>query len=390
MSKKVSISICLAMVAIFAVMFLSFNTVIFSKAAAKPEIPNKDNYKLENTVLSGDFESFNDGKEFGTSSAATDFWGTNIAYDYPAKIVNQEENKVLKMSKGEGNKPYASAFVFFSNEFSNGDFMTLEFEYKLDFADFTLYTQEKLTAQKKTSDCSFAPPTGEAHHIILLNGTKPTVTSGANTFFWDISYSDAANGEGWTKVSLTIAVNPGTLQANSIRWLMPMMEGAPSTDAMFIDNVKILRWIDLNQKDLRPEIVSGETNTFNKKASSDIKLVINTKGEEINNIKRGSTNVNATAFTKTADGDNVSIVLKKEYLSTLEEGTHNFTANTVEGSVTFTIIVESKKVNGCGGIVLGSDGGFTSKMLIVSAFLLTLTSLTLVAWKSLKKKVRSL
>lgn len=325
---------------------MSISTVL---AAEQPTIPEKTDYTIEETVVGGDFEIFEAGQMFGTSSPATYQWGTNIAYDYPAQVVEENGNNILKLTKGIGDKPYSSAFVFVSNSFNIGEFMTVEFEYKLDVASMTPYSAENLSAVEKTINFSFAPASGADHHIIVLDGTRPAVTTGENQYKWPVTYSEGENGVDWTKVSLTLSVNAGTIIANSIRWLMPITAQTDPADAMYIDNVSILHWIDNSVEDLRPVLVSGDNSIFNKNNPEDITIVINTKGEELNNIKRGTTNVNAVAFTKTVDGENVTVVLKQDYLKSLEVGTHIFNANTIEGTVSFELTIEEKSVEkGCG------------------------------------------
>lgn len=175
------------------------------------------------------------------------------------------------------------------------------------------------------------------------------MTTGSNAMKWPISYSAGANGEGWTKVSLTLEVNAGTLVANSISGFDRYELKSDPTDAMYIDNVKIIRWVDTRVEDLTPVLKTTEELTFNKADAKDVTLVIDTKGETLNNIKRGGVNVNAVSYTKTQKGDECTVTFKSDYLKSLDDGEHTFTANTIEGSVEFKIKVVNEKSGGCKG-----------------------------------------
>lgn len=324
-------------------------------------IPDDGTWVQENTVIGGTFDEFAVGTRFGQSSAATYQWGTNIAYDDPAEVIEIEGNHILQMKQSSGTRPYSSSFVFISNDFSVGDYMTVEFEYKLEVADMNDYSAASLSKYEgskqygSTINFSFAPASGADHHIILLDGTNPAHTDpGANPATWPVTWSAGENGEGWTKVSLTLEVNPGTLVANSLRWLMPVTPDTDPNDRMLLDNVKIIKWVDTTVVDLSPELVTPGPFTFNKNDPADVTVQVNTKGETLNTIRRGGANVNATAFTKTQEGEICTVVLSSDYLSTLEVGEHTFTANTLEGSVTFTVNVEEGEGGGCRSAAIGS------------------------------------
>ena len=361
-------------------------------ARAESVVPDDGTFVAENTVLGGTFDEFEAGTVFGNSSAASFQWGTNITYDDPAKVIDLDGNHVLELKQSSGKqRPYSSAFVFISNEFNVGDYMTVEFEYKLEVASMDPYAASALSQYEgrkdygSTINFSFAPATGADHHIIALDGTDPaTTTPGANPATWPVEWSEGANGAGWKKVSLTLEVNPGTLVANSIRWLMPVTPETDPNDRMLIDNVKIIKWIDTTVEDLSPELVDPDAAlTFDTKNPADVTVKINTKGETLNTIRRGDANVNATAFTKTQEGEICTVVLSADYLSTLEAGEHTFTANTLEGSVSFTIIVgegAGEEGGGCRGAAVGSMAGVAAVLLVAGGLCLTLRK------KSAKRK----
>ena len=359
-------------------------------ARAESVVPDDGTFVAENTVLGGTFDEFEAGTVFGTSTAATFQWGT-VAADDPAKVIDLEGNHVLELKQSTNSKPYSSAFVFVSNEFNVGDYMTVEFGYKLEVASMDPYAASALSQYEgrkdygSTINFSFAPATGADHHIIALDGTDPaTTTPGANPATWPVEWSEGANGAGWKKVSLTLEVNPGTLVANSIRWLMPVTPETDPNDRMLIDNVKIIKWIDTTVEDLSPELVDPDAAlTFDTKNPADVTVKINTKGETLNTIRRGDANVNATAFTKTQEGEICTVVLSADYLATLEAGEHTFTANTLEGSVSFTITVgegAGEEGGGCRGAAVGSMAGVAAVLLVAGGLCLTLRK------KSAKRK----
>lgn len=349
--------------------------------AAIPDKDEEEFFEKTNTVVAGDFTEFPIGMKFANSSAETYNWGTNVgAGDYPAEIVAEEgneENHILKIACPDKEKPYGSAFVFISSAFLTGDVMSVSFDYKLDAADRNAYTDASLSKYNKDFHFSFASASNDEHHIIQLlkdeSGTD--MTTGSNAQKWPVTYTKKDNG--WMNVSITLEVNAGTLVANSIRWLLPCTPETGVNDALYVDNVEIMRWVDTRVEDLSPVLKTTEELTFNKQDAKDVTVVIDTKGETLNNIKRNGTNVNAVAYTKTQKGDECTVVLKSDYLMSLDEGEHKFQANTIEGSVEFTVKVLSEKngagkneKGGCGSSISAMSGALAVSVLAIGAALL--------------------
>lgn len=341
--------------------------------AAIPDKDEEEFFEKTNTVVAGDFTQFPIGMKFANSSAETYNWGTNVgAGDYPAEIVGEEgneENHILKISCPDKEKPYGSAFVFISSSFLTGDVMSVSFDYKLDAEDRNDYTDESLSRFNKDFHFSFASASNDEHHIIeLINTESGTgMTTGSNAQKWPVTYTKKENG--WMNVSVTLEVNAGTLVANSIRWLLPCTPETGINDALYIDNVEIMRWVDTRVEDLSPVLKTTEELTFNKQAAKDVPVVIDTKGVALNNIKRNGTNVNAVAYTKTQKGDECTVLLKSDYLMSLDEGEHKFQANTIEGSVEFTVKIVSEKSgkSGCGSNIGAVSGALVASVLVMGA-----------------------
>lgn len=362
---------------LFAALLMIGGTLGGTRAlAAIPDKEEEEFFEKTNTVVAGDFTQFPIGMKFANSSAETYNWGTNVgAGDYPAEIVGEEgneENHILKIACPDKEKPYGSAFVFISSAFLTGDIMSVSFDYKLDAEDINAYTDESLSKFNKDFHFSFASASNDEHHIIgLINTESGTgMTTGSNAQKWPVTYTKKENG--WMNVSITLEVNAGTLVANSIRWLLPCTPETGINDALYVDNVEILRWVDTRVEDLSPVLKTTEDLTFNKQAAKDVTLVIDTKGVTLNNIKRNGTNVNAVAYTKTQKGDECTVVLKSDYLMSLDEGEHKFQANTIEGSVEFTVKIVSEKSgkSGCGNNIGTVSGAFVVSVLAMSAVLL--------------------
>lgn len=341
--------------------------------AAIPDKDEEEFFEKTNTVVAGDFTQFPIGMKFANSSAETYNWGTNVgAGDYPAEIVGEEgneENHILKISCPDKEKPYGSAFVFISSSFLTGDVMSVSFDYKLDAEDRNDYTDESLSRFNKDFHFSFASASNDEHHIIeLINTESGTgMTTGSNAQKWPVTYTKKENG--WMNVSVTLEVNAGTLVANSIRWLLPCTPETGINDALYIDNVEIMRWVDTRVEDLSPVLKTTEELTFNKQEAKDVPVVIDTKGVALNNIKRNGTNVNAVAYTKTQKGDECTVLLKSDYLMSLDEGEHKFQANTIEGSVEFTVKIVSEKSgkSGCGSNIGAVSGALVASVLVMGA-----------------------
>lgn len=351
--------------------------------AAIPSGEEEEFFEKTNTVVGGEFTEFPIGMKFANSSAETYNWGTNVgAGDYPAEIVGEagnEENHVLKIACPDKEKPYGSAFVFISSSFLTGDVMSVSFDYKLEAEDRNDYSDASLAKFNKDFHFSFASASNDEHHIVELTPTESGtgMTTGSNAQKWPVTYTAKENG--WMNVSLTLEVNAGTLVANSIRWLLPCTPETGVNDALFVDNVRIERWVDTRVEDLTPVLKTTEELTFNKEDAKDVTVVIDTKGVTLNNIKRNGTNINATAYSKKQQGDDCTVVLKSDYLKTLDEGEHKFQANTIEGSVEFTVKVVSEGAKkGCNGSIGIAGGVLAASAVAVGASLAVI----------LKKKVK--
>ncbi|MEG2158937.1 MAG: X2-like carbohydrate binding domain-containing protein, partial [Clostridia bacterium] len=222
-----------------------------------------------------------------------------------------------------------------------GDIVTLKFDYKYE---------QGVGEPNNIFNIAFTGAQNKPNHEINLSniGAK---TGGDSRFKWDITSSALTGARAdWKHVEVTFVVDSQfKIQCDSLRFLMNI-SGDNADDVAYFDNVGMYTWAVKGAVDETPVISGEKSKTFTKSSPADISFTIDTKGNTISSIKRGTSNLNASAFTATE----TSFTLKKEYLSTLDVGTHTFTVNTLGGTVNFTIVVEQGATGCCSSVsVLG-------------------------------------
>lgn len=289
---------------------------------SKPALPESpDGYLLQETLIGGDFEMFNEGQAF--SLEQIEGWGTNVTYDDPAVVIVQDGNKVLRLQKDKKTS-FSSAFAFISPTIQAGDILSLSFDYRLDVQDPSVYTAEK------TNFC-FVSASNMAMGLIPLDGSRAPETSGDGDYQWDVQYTDLEND--WVRVEMTFIASAALLSYNSMRFLLPT-DQASDGDAMYIDNVSLKLWAEPEP----PVTVSTEALNFDRDEPADVFAMIDLKALDPQQITCGDAVVDGENWSINPAKD--TITMKKEYLSTLANGDYTFTVTTAGGSCDFVIHVE--------------------------------------------------
>lgn len=300
-------------------------SVYVTAFAKKGEIPDStEGYTLKGTLLAGDFEKYEVGLVF-SETQTEEAWGS-VGLDDPAVIAEDAGSHVLKLGKKEGSsKSYASAFAMTSPEIQQDDIVTLRLDYKIDVESWDAYLFRP--------NVTFVGASNQSYHEILLDGSNHPQTQGVAENKWDIKYTELDNG--YTRVEMSFIVDFAFLNAtNSIRFLMPIVN---DTDALYIDNVALERWINDEEADAEVPEITPATATFDNNAAKDVVFTVDLKDYVIGSIKLDNKIVASSNYTLT-ENDTV-LTLKKEYLATLENGKHTFQLVTLGGSVDFEITV---------------------------------------------------
>jgi hypothetical protein len=295
--------------------------------AAKGVIPSStDGYTLTPTMLGGTFEDYDIGKVFSSEQTA-EAWGSLDSYDDPGVIVDDGTgNHALQLKRKTGStKTYSSAFCMVSPEIEKGDIVTFKFDYKMNTSD-----ADKITG-KDTNVC-FVGGSNVGYHMVKLDGSKNVLSHEDNTdeTSWDIAYSDSTLS-GYTHVEMSFITDFAFMNStNSLRFLMQI---ADDNDALFIDNVELIKWATA-EADETPTITPA-TASFDYLNQQDLSFTVDLKEYTISSIKLDSKTVSSKNYSL----DGTTLKISKEYLATLENGDHVFTLNTLGGSADFTITV---------------------------------------------------
>ncbi len=290
---------------------------------AKPAIPeNKDEFLMQETLVGGDFEMFETG--FAFSLEQVEGWGSNVSYDDPGVIVELDGNKVLRLQKDK-KASYSSAFAFISPTIQSGDTLTLSFDYKLDVQDPTIY-------QGADINLCFVSASNMQMNLIDLDGSNPAQTRGDGDYQWDVQYTDL--GDGWTRVTMDFVANNALLSYNSMRFLLPT-DKALEGDALYVDNVSLVLWAQSEAP-----VYGGGALSFDKAAPADVFAMVDLQALDPQSISLNGVAVDGANWSVNPAKD--TITLSKDYLATLENGTHTFTVKTAGGACSFDVTVSGE------------------------------------------------
>lgn len=336
-------------------------SVYISAIAKQGQIPeNTDGYTLVDTLLAGDFEKYEPGLVF-SATQTEEAWGS-VSLDDPGVIADDNGNHVLKIAKKDGsNNMYASAFAMTSPEIQQGDIVTVEFDYKLDTQDVTIYAAG-------APNFVFVGSSNQSYHQIDLDYSDHAMTKGVAENKWAVTYEDGENG--WKSVKMSFIVDFAFLNAtNSIRFLFPILN---DTDALYIDNVRIIRWVNDEQAAAELPEVTPASATFDNNSAADVIFTVALKDYMLGSIKLDGKVVSSDNYTLTEN--DTKLTLKKDYLATLENGKHTFTITTLGGTVDFEITVSNHVAQTDEGGETGEKTGCSSSIangvLIASAVVL--------------------
>ena len=293
---------------------------------AKPALPeSSDGFLMQETLVGGDFEMFEEG--FAFSLEQVEGWGSNISYDDPGVIVNQNGNKVLRLQKDQKSS-YSSAFAFISPTIQAGDVLTFKFDYKLDVQDISLY-------QGADINLSFVSASNMQMLKIALDNSCPTQTTGDGDYQWDVHYTTLEDG--WIRVEMTFVANTALLSYNSMRFLLPT-DKAMAGDAMYVDNVSLVLWAEPEA----PETISTDL-MFNKAKPADVFALVDMQALDPQSITLNGAAVDSKHWSINPAKD--TITFSKDYLATLANGEQTFTITTAGGSCEVVITVTGEAAN---------------------------------------------
>ena len=293
----------------------------------KPALPeSSDGYLMQETLVGGDFEMFEEG--FAFSLEQVEGWGSNISYDDPGVIVNQNGNKVLRLQKAQKSS-YSSAFAFISPTIQAGDVLTFKFDYKLDVQDISLY-------QGADINLSFVSASNMQMLKIALDNSCPAETTGDGDYQWAVNYTTLEDG--WIRVEMTFVANTALLSYNSMRFLLPT-DKAMEGDAMYVDNVSLVLWAQPEA----PENLSSGLG-FNKGKPADVFAMVDLQALDPKSITCDGTAVDTKYWSINPAKD--TITFSKDFLATLANGDHTFTVTTAGGSCDLTITVSGEAAAG--------------------------------------------
>lgn len=299
---------------------------VYYKAIEIP--PTTDGYTLEDTMLAGDFESYDVGLKF--SDAQTDeAWGSLANYDDVGTIVDDNGNHALRLGRADGSqKMYSSAFCIWDPKINQGDILTLKFSYKI------LGEQANVGAN---TNVSFVGSANVDYHLIdLVQKNETTKEGNKNVQSWAVKYTDGQNG--YTDVEMSFIVDFAFMNStNSLRFLYQIGQDAE----IYIDNVRLIRWVDESAVDAEKPVATGDNLAFDGKNQKDVTLTVNLKDYNITSIKLGETTLATTAYT--LGSDDTTLTINKAYLATLANGKHTFTLTTLGGTCEFEITVTNAK-----------------------------------------------
>lgn len=298
--------------------------------AAKPTLPEStDGYLMQETLVGGDFEMFEEN--FAFSLEQVEGWGSNISYDDPGVIVVRDGNKVLRLQKNEKTS-YSSAFAFISPTIQSGDVLTLGFDYLLDVSDPNAYLGADI-------NFCFVSASNMQMCLIPLDNSKASMTRGDGDYQWEVSYTDKENG--WVHVEMTFVANTALLSYNSMRFLLPT-NMATEGDALYVDNVSLVLWAEPKA----PIDMGTEDLVFDKSTPADVFAMINLQALDPQKILVDGVELTSADWSVNPSKD--TITLSKTYLATLENGEHTVTVETAGGSCSVKLTVKGEAASNGG------------------------------------------
>ena len=283
------------------------------------DLPNVNNYELEETVFGGDFSDLDVGYVMKTDQTSN-AWGA-VSLDDGGKIIEEADGShALQLKKPQGStKFYSSTFVIFHPEkIVENTIVTFAFDYK--------YNGETTDG---SVDVSWVGSSNKSFHLIPLNGSKAEKTAEPDAKYrqWDITYTALDNG--YTHVVTSMRIDAATVTStNSIRFLMKY--SGSETQELRIQNVSLKRWVkSIGSLDIA-------SAAFNKSNPQDI--VVNATFDDglefyALALDNKTSYVNEKNFTVIpANNNEYKITIKKEYLATLTNGNHTFYVSSTENS----------------------------------------------------------
>lgn len=302
-------------------------TCMVTVIAAPKVIPSAEDYTMVDTLLGGDFESYDIGRAF-SEDQTEEAWGSLAALDDPGVITDDNGNHVLAIGRKEGSvKTYSSAFAMLSPSIAVDDILTFEFDYKI------VSNNPAALTGTDTNVC-FVGGTNTSYHLVKLTGEKntPTIEGNVDEYPWPVTYSESTL-EGYTHVKVDFMVTFAFLNStNSVRFLHKIVD---NDTKIYIDNVKLVQWQD-QASDETPTVSPAEA-TFDLANPNDLKFAVELHDYNISSIKLNGTTISSSNYSLSEDEKTLTV--KKEYLSTLAVGDHSFTLNTIAGSASFKVTV---------------------------------------------------
>lgn len=295
---------------------------------AVPEIPSTtEGYDLKQTMLGGDFESYETGLKF-SETQTEHAWGS-VNLDDPGTIVDDNGNHVLRIGRAEGSiRQYSSAFCITSPDIQQGDIVTLKFSYKI--------VGDASTIGRNTNVVFVGASNTDYHGIDLLTKNEMTREGNENVTSYPIKYTEGENG--YTDVEMSFIVDFSFMNAtNSVRFLQQIGTGEAE---IYFDNVQLIRWVEEGTEDAEVPTVTPATATYDGKNGADITLTVNLKDYNIAALKCDNIGLKVADYALSAD--DTTLTIKKEYLATLANGTHTFTIQTLGGTCEFTVTVSNE------------------------------------------------
>lgn len=349
--------------------------VVVTVEESQGQIPDStEGYTLEDTMLGGDFESYEVGLTF-SADQTEEAWGS-VSLDDPGVIADDNGNHVLKIAKRSGSSNiFASAFCMTSPDITLGDIVTFSFDYKLD-GDTSWY--QAIENDDGAAMVCFVGNSNQSYHLIRLDYTNHAQTRGVSSNTWDVTYTEGQDG--WVSVKVDFIVDFAFLNAtNSVRFLFPIHN---DTDALYIDNVRLVRWVDENAETEEPEITPAGAN-FDGSAPADLSFTVDLKDYRINRITVDGNTVSDSNYTLSG----TTLTIDADFLATLTNGEHTFTLTTLGGEVDFTVTVTNSTAASGGGDETPDGGGLgTGAIIGIVAACVVVVAAVVVAVVLVRKK----
>ncbi|MCQ2802540.1 MAG: hypothetical protein MJ225_02580 [Bacilli bacterium] len=337
----------------FTLIGLAPRTFTIEITHVQEDLPDVNDYVLEETVFGGDFMDLEPGyrmKEEQTQYA----WGA-VQYDDGGVVIEEGDGHALQFKKPEGStKSYSSSFVIYHPEKIVVDtIVTFAFDYK--------YTGGATT--DGAVDVSWVGSANTSYHLIPLNNSKPEVTKepAAKYRTWPIKYTELENG--YTHVETSLRIDTATTTStNSIRFLM--MYNGNAEQELRVTNVSLKRW----NKKLGDLVTTSGSYTKGTLAGLDIVANLTDVGMLDSVAVDSLTGYLTEGVDYTADEDKTSVTvnLKQSYLDGLKVGEHKVYIILTDGSGQYleleyklTIVAAPAPApakKGCGGSIIATSG----------------------------------